>query len=152
MNKQEAAVFLKDLVSKIEVSNKKEVFDAAPVLFFIQETKTINAADGYGNGTWYINDDDSENAFNSEEDLNEFLEDNEDYSRDDYHEVSTQEVEQTQDLAFLTRESCQDHIDSNSYHYTKPITYSRGVWRDPLMKGLFESLNVLFGKEIKCTK
>lgn len=148
MNKQQAIDFLKDLMVKIEVSDAKEL-DSKPCLFFIQQNKKLTASDGVGDGCWYRHEDDSELWFDSEEELEEFLSENEEYSADEFYEVEYQEIWETQELAFLTRESAQAHIDANHYHYTKPRTYSRGVWRDPLMEKMFKALHILYGKGIE---
>lgn len=144
MNKKDAHEFLTNLVQKIKESDKKEV-DAKPTLFYIQERRRLTAADGCGDGVWYRHNDDGELTFYTDEELDTFLDENQDYCEDDFYEVEYQEIWETKELAFLTRESCQAHIDMNHYHYTKPRTYSRGVWRDPLMEGLFKALHTLYG-------
>ena len=150
MDKNEAILILKKIVGELEKSDKKEKWDSKPMLFFIKEEKIINAADGFACGDWYRHDEDCEMCFDSEEELNEFLasDDNEnEYSADDFYAIGHQKVDNFQQLSFLTRESCQEHIDDNRHHYTKPSTYSRGVWRDPLMEGLFKALHVLYGEK-----
>lgn len=146
MTKQQATLFLKDLMSKIQVSDDREKFDSKPMLFFIEETTKINADSGFSDGSWFVADYDPEVHFDSEDELNEYLEsdESEDRTAKDFSEISFQKIKQTKDLAFLTRESCQDHIDRNSHHYTNARTYPRGVWRDPLMEGLFKALNALY--------
>lgn len=150
VNKTEATKFLKDLMVKIKESDDKE-FDSSPTLFFIQNNKKVTAADGRGEDCEYVCEKDHELHFSSEEDLEDFLsneyENESEYTRDDFEEISIQTVEYTEQLAFLTRESCQSHIDKYRYHYQKHThTYSRGVWRDPLMEGLFKALHTLYGE------
>jgi len=143
MNKKDAHDFLTNLMKNIKESDKKEV-DSKPTLFFIQERKKITASDGCGDGVWYRYKDDSEVVCDSFEDLKTFLDDNPDYCVDDFYEVEYQEIWETKALAFLTRESAQNHIGCN--YYNKARTYSRGIWRDPLMEGLFKALRVLYGE------
>lgn len=144
MNKKDAHDFLANLVQKIKESDKKE-FDSKPTLFYIQERKRLTTTDGCGDGVWYRHNDDGELTFYTDEELDTFLAENEDYCEDDFYEVEYQEIWETKELAFLTRESAQKHIDCNYYHYNKARTYARGVWRDPLMEVLFKALHTLYG-------
>lgn len=146
MDKIQAQEFLKSLVKKIKESDKKEKHDKKPMLFFIQEKIKLETSDGCGDGCWYLNRDDCELIFDTKEELEAFLEKNKEYSEDDFDEVELQEMWQTKELAFLTRESAQDHINANYYHYNQPKTCSKGVWRDPLIEGLFKALHVLYGE------
>lgn len=41
---------------------------------------------------------------------------------------------------FLTKRTCQEHIQRNHYHYKKPHTYAMTAWRNPEMGRLMEIL------------
>ena len=49
------------------------------------------------------------------------------------------------DTFFLTKRACEQHIEQNGYHYSKPHTYAMTAWRSPeyerFMK-IFKSLNL----------
>tara|TARA_R110000796_G_scaffold27008_2_gene74619 strand:+ start:2066 stop:2512 length:447 start_codon:yes stop_codon:yes gene_type:complete len=147
MDKQIAEAFLEGLVHKIKESDKKEISSSKPTLYFIQEDKELSAGQGFSDSSWFQHIDDCELVFDSEKELDDFLAKNSEYSKHEFEEIPKQTIRETKELAFLTRESCQEHINRNNYHYNKPRTYSRGVWRDPLMKGLFQALHALYGEK-----
>jgi len=47
---------------------------------------------------------------------------------------------------FFTAKACQEHIDKNHYHYTKPDVYLNHAWRNPEMELVSEFLCNLIGK------
>lgn len=47
---------------------------------------------------------------------------------------------------FFTAKACQEHIDSNDYHYTEPTVYLNHAWRNPEMELVSEFLCNLVGK------
>lgn len=48
---------------------------------------------------------------------------------------------------FFTAKACQEHIDSNEYHYTNPRSFAVGTYRNPEMKAVINFLkNIPDGK------
>lgn len=41
---------------------------------------------------------------------------------------------------FFTAKACQEHIDSNKYHYTHPKVFGVGAWRNPEMVEVMHNL------------
>jgi len=49
---------------------------------------------------------------------------------------------------FFTAKACQEHIDSNSYHYNKPSVYLNSAWRNPEMELVSRFLCELSGGKL----
>ena len=44
------------------------------------------------------------------------------------------------DTMFITKKSCQEHIEKNGYHYKQPHTYAMTAWRNPEVERLYKIL------------
>lgn len=49
---------------------------------------------------------------------------------------------------FFTEKAAQEHIDENSYHYTKPTIYVVSAWRNPEMQALMRQTINIEGKDL----
>lgn len=52
-----------------------------------------------------------------------------------------------EDAMFLTKRSCQKHIENNRHHYSRPQTYAMTAWRNPEMERLLNILKTIKFKE-----
>jgi len=50
---------------------------------------------------------------------------------------------------FFTAKAAQRHIDENSYHYTDPIVYGIGAWRNPEMQKVMQIISSLTTEDEK---
>lgn len=48
---------------------------------------------------------------------------------------------------FLTKRECKEHIEANSYHYSKPFSYCMCAWRSPQVEKLINILTQYDWKE-----
>lgn len=143
----EAESYLKELVEKITKGNANEPLESKPILCYIKDKIELPCPISCCDFEVWAHKEEYELGFYSDQGLDQFfLLHGDDYERDEFHKVGIREVEITHDLAFLTREAAQRHIDANRHHYRKPYTWARGVWRDPEMSKLFEALHVLYGE------
>ena len=125
---------------------------AMPHMFQIQTTEQTPAGDGCGTEAWHcdgsviweeedimaavleykewdrLEEEDAEGRYKelSDEEKDEILEVN-------YSKIWFEETEKYQNC-FFTSKACQEHIDSNSYHYRKPVNYLNHAFRNTEME------------------
>lgn len=78
----------------------------------------------------------------SSDDLDEYIDT---HNNDDWRRVAVT-TEDKYVNTFFTAKACQEHIDSNHYHYNKPDVYLNSAWRNPEMELVSEFLCNLVGK------
>lgn len=153
---------LKELGKKMNAQNTR--MTQFP-LFVVQELKEVVKADGCGDRTIYVCDEDelSYEEYNeildmqSEEDetvKKEFIEKSERFDSveelnafDSYAwravDISDEWVISDMAGTFLTAEACETHIAQNSYHYRQPRSYAISAWRNYEMQEVMEYLSAL---------
>jgi len=119
-----------------------------------EDKREYGFADGYGDGEIVCDCDGTE--FETVKELLDFLIENDYLSENDLIDVDWDEYYSFQDVLdmindsdfyicgykdiqnsivedtfFLTKKSCQKHIEQNHYHYKNPHTYAMTAWRNP---------------------
>ena len=99
-----------------------------PHMFQIRTSEEVAAYEGCGETKW-INEEGDEVS--------------EDYQDARGIQVTTENKDQNM---FFTAKACQEHIDSNRYHYNKPVVFLNHAWRNPEMELVSIFLCGLVGK------
>lgn len=145
---QEQQKFLDELVGKLSsLDNRATQFP----LFVVQVDKKA-----YGDSSWCNEAERKEESdgemcksCKEKEENNEEVPDYcDDCDSDCFVWFNWEEEFDLQAGVFLTDDACNQHIKTNSYHYTNPRSYAISAWRNWEMQGLFKLLFELAGKEI----
>jgi len=132
-----------------------------PHLFQIQTTENCAAYEGQGEEVW-IHPEGEGGSVDEQEEIENYkdsvvnvqkLEDFEEMDEDEkmvylgFYKVN-ETTRQKYQNCFFTAKGCQEHIDSNSYHYNEPVNYLNSGWRNPEMELVQEFLCGLVGKKM----
>ena len=146
-----------ELATEMTTQNPRAT--AGPHLFQIQTTENCAAYEGQGELVW-VNPDEGgkvdpdefieqhkEDIIGSELAEFEIMEEHEQMESLDCYQVNETTQERYQNC-FFTAKACQEHIDANDYHYSKPINYLNHGFRNPEMELVQEFLCGLVGKKM----
>lgn len=168
---QEDFDFLKDL--QHELLTQPDDGQADPRYWGILETKEEPAPEGVGTPVIYMGDGGTmtlEEAIkyieddylpNEEQECKDIWEDLDKNNMDevvnfmhdmfDWKDTRVVYLDRQQRVAenamFLTKRSCQKHIENNRHHYSRPQTYAMTAWRNPEMERLLNILKTIKFKE-----
>lgn len=155
--KVEDEVYDKLIALATEMTTQDPRCTTGPHLFQIQTKKEVAAYEGQGVGKWFTDDWDEiidiDQYLIDYADLDIGLRDMEDEDKEEALEnlgcsqVFIDEIDVYQNC-FFTSKACQEHIDSNSYHYNNPVNYLNSGWRNPEMELVQEFLCGLVGKKM----
>lgn len=165
LNKEDLE-FLKNLQNELNTQEKD--FHASPRFWVVAEHKKEFGIDSeYSDGQAIVDSDGNEwddiddfkdylidnyyFSLSEIEDIKSFDEilsliENDEFTLEYYRENKNAIVPSTM---FLTKKSCQKHIELNHYHYTQPHTYAMTAWRSPEVKRLLKVLREIDFEEVK---
>ena len=134
-------------------------------LFVVQELKEVVKADGCGDRTIYVyeeqelsyeqyneilemqdeEDEAVKKEFVEKSEMFDDIEELDKFNPYDWRAIDVSDEWVISDMAgtFFTAEACERHIAQNHYHYTQPRSYAISAWRNYEMQELMEHLSAL---------
>lgn len=132
-----------------EVATQDNRCTSKPYFFQIREDHRIHGMDtGYADGWAWVDRDDPECSYESgDEDMPDELKEADEFDDQVGTFVKTYwKKSQTYKGAFLRESSVKDHIRLNHYHYSNPVDYLQGAFRNPDLELIFELLATIAGE------
>ena len=145
-----------------EMTTQDHRHTAMPYIFQIQTKEQIASSEGIGTEAWHYDG----SLIETEEEIIDVIFEWKDeiMPKKDIKELTDWEKDEIMELAgwskvwydyqeryqnaFFTAKGCQDHIESNSYHYSKPVNYLIHANRNPEMELVTTFLCELVNKKI----